>query len=106
MDHEGCSSGGMSAPTTYTFAFNDSNFSDRMLRIEVVAVSEKNDGDSTSARQKKRRRADRNTEAGSLGFVCLFRLCLPPFPRVQKLDDLVEVVMTSFTRVSIRLTAF
>lgn len=80
MDHEGCSSGAMSAPTTYTFAFNDSNFSDRMLRIEVVAVSEKNDGDSTSARQKKRRRADRNTEAGSLRFVCLFRVCIPFFP--------------------------
>ncbi|XP_024380930.1 BTB/POZ domain-containing protein At2g46260 isoform X2 [Physcomitrium patens] len=63
MDHEGCSSGGTSAPTTYTFAFNDSNFSDRVLRIEVVAASEKNDAGSTSARQKKRRRADRNTEA-------------------------------------------
>lgn len=64
MDPEGCSSGGMSAPTTYTFAFNDSNFSDRVLRIEVVATSEKNDASGTSARQKKRRRADRTTEAG------------------------------------------
>jgi hypothetical protein len=72
MDHEGCSSGGMSAPTTYTFAFNDSNFSDRMLRIEVVAASEKNDAGGTSARQKKRRRADRTTEAGLVfcPFVC------------------------------------
>lgn len=66
MDHEGCSSGGMSAPTTYTFAFNDSNFSDRVLRIEVVAVSEKNDAGSASSRQKKRRRAHRHSEAGSV----------------------------------------
>lgn len=62
MDPEGCSSGGMSAPTIFTFAFNDSNFSDRVLRIEVVATSEKNDASGTSARQKKRRRADRTTE--------------------------------------------
>lgn len=64
MDPEGCSSGGMSAPTIFTFAFNDRNFSDRVLRIEVVATSEKNDASGTSARQKKRRRADRTTEQG------------------------------------------
>lgn len=66
MDHEGCSSAGMSAPTTFTFAFNESNFSDRVLRIEVVAVPDKLDGDIRSARQKKRRRGDRSTEAGVL----------------------------------------
>ena len=87
MDHEGCSSGGMSAPTTYTFAFNDSNFSDRVLRIEVVAASEKNDAGGTSARQKKRRRADRTTEAG---LVC--RLDCVLFLRVSVVANAVRLL--------------
>jgi hypothetical protein len=74
MDHEGCSSGGASAPVTFTFAFNDSNFSDRVLQIDILAVPEKFDAESSCARQKKRRRADHNTEAGML---------LLPFPSHQ-----------------------
>ncbi|CAM6122035.1 unnamed protein product [Calypogeia fissa] len=68
MDHES-SSGGASAAPNYTFAFNDSNFSDRVLRIEIVAGppdSKSDAGVATGiddwARHKKRRRADRGAE--------------------------------------------
>ncbi|KAG6557229.1 hypothetical protein Mapa_001156 [Marchantia paleacea] len=66
MDHES-NSGGADAPPNFTFAFNDSNFSDRVLRIEIVAAPPDSkldvEGSTTGAdwaRHKKRRRADRN----------------------------------------------
>jgi hypothetical protein len=68
MDHES-NSGGASAAPNYTFAFNDSNFSDRVLRLEIVAMppDSKSDvaGSAASddwARHKKRRRADRGAD--------------------------------------------
>lgn len=62
----------------------------------IVQVQGKRNGDALTVTQKQVR---------WVSFVCSDFAFLP-FPRVQKLDDLVEVVMTSFTRVSTRLTAF
>lgn len=70
MDHESNSTA--SEAPDFAFAFNDSNFSDRILRIEIVAgPSEvKGEGEGSSpatiwaARHKKRRRECGATEVG------------------------------------------
>ncbi|XVF13029.1 hypothetical protein REPUB_Repub08aG0172200 [Reevesia pubescens] len=61
----GKASGSASADSDFGFAFNDSNFSDRVLRIEIIPdlPETKSDGDSCSsiadwARNRKRRRED------------------------------------------------
>ncbi|KAH7293276.1 hypothetical protein KP509_28G019000 [Ceratopteris richardii] len=59
-----CGSQAMAPSTNFAFAFNDSNFSDRVLRIEIMAGSGmvKAEDGATSiadwARDRKRRRAD------------------------------------------------
>jgi hypothetical protein len=64
------SSGRRLPPPNFEFAFNDSNFSDRMLRIEVMAEpSTLNFEDGTAtiadwARNRKRRRAEAKRNAG------------------------------------------
>ncbi|KAJ7299995.1 hypothetical protein O6H91_18G013500 [Diphasiastrum complanatum] len=65
MEPESVYSGGSTSPLSFAFAFNDSNFSDRILHIEVVAGSSGEArllGEARStlidwAHQKKRRRA-------------------------------------------------
>eukprot|EP01018_Ginkgo_biloba_P015277 Gb_10822 [translate_table: standard] len=65
MDAESPYNGSAAAPPNFAFAFNDSNFSDRILRIEIMAGSteSKSEGDGCSsisdwARNRKRRRED------------------------------------------------
>lgn len=63
----------------FEFAFNSSNFSDRVLRIEIVAgpAESKSDGEGCSsiaewARHRKRRREDIKKEKGiTLVFICV-----------------------------------
>lgn len=70
--------GGDSARPNFTFAFDNSNFSDRVLRIEVVATpadaKTSGGGSATNdhwARHRKRRRADRGAaEKGSGECTC------------------------------------
>ena len=82
MDHESVSSGRRMAPSNFEFAFNDSNFSDRMLRIEVMAEpSTLNFEDGTAtiadwARNRKRRRAEAKRNAGILLLLLLLLLRL------------------------------
>lgn len=59
----------------FGFAFNDSNFSDRVLRIEIVADPAENGHDSEGctsvadwARHRKRRREDIKKETGKYLF--------------------------------------
>lgn len=66
-------SGSAGAPPNFAFAFNDSNFSDRILRIEIMAspTESKSDGEGCNsiadwARNRKRRREDIKKEAGFL----------------------------------------
>lgn len=72
-----------SADSDFGFAFNDRNFSDRVLRIEIVPdlPDTKSDGDGCPSiadwvRNRKRRREDIKKETGSFFsptiFVCLF----------------------------------
>ncbi|KAL7125742.1 hypothetical protein ABFS83_14G137000 [Erythranthe nasuta] len=66
MDSDENSSPGGSRDPDFGFAFNDSNFSDRLLRIEIVADPSESQPDSDAcqtlagwaARKTKRRRAD------------------------------------------------
>ncbi|MCO5567656.1 hypothetical protein L7F22_021350 [Adiantum nelumboides] len=64
-----CGDGQAMTPSNFAFAFNDSNFSDRVLRIEVMAGSAmlKAEDGTTSiadwARNRKRRRADAKKDA-------------------------------------------
>ncbi|OMO79680.1 BTB/POZ-like protein [Corchorus capsularis] len=65
-------SGSCSADSDFGFAFNDSNFSDRVLRIEIISdlPETKSDGDGCSsiadwARNRKRRREDIKKENGA-----------------------------------------
>ncbi|KAL3693909.1 hypothetical protein R1sor_007560 [Riccia sorocarpa] len=67
MDPESNSGSGDVPAPNFTFAFNDRNFSDRILRLEIVAgpPDSKTDVDGGAvgdnwARHKKRRRAERN----------------------------------------------
>lgn len=62
-----------SSESDFAFAFNDSNFSDRVLRIEILAdlPSEKLDGEVCKsiadwARNRKRRREEITRESGRL----------------------------------------
>ncbi|XP_010251563.1 PREDICTED: BTB/POZ domain-containing protein POB1 isoform X2 [Nelumbo nucifera] len=71
MDSDFSSSGnGVSSDGDFAFAFNDSNFSDRLLRIEIMAglPENKSDGEGCNsiadwARNRKRRREDIKKEA-------------------------------------------
>lgn len=63
-------SSGVNGPANFAFAFNDSNFSDRVLRIEIMAGSaeSKSEGDGCEsiadwAKNRKRRREGVNKEA-------------------------------------------
>ncbi|EFJ38838.1 ubiquitin-protein ligase, POB1 [Selaginella moellendorffii] len=75
MDTDTCSGG---TSPSFAFAFNDSNFSDRVLHIEIVAGASgeaKSSGEPCStvgawARQKKRRRGADAKDKGTL-FSCL-----------------------------------
>ncbi|KAK6918279.1 hypothetical protein RJ641_016701 [Dillenia turbinata] len=65
------SSSSSSSEADFAFAFNDSNFSDRLLRIEIMAGSpdSKSDADGCTtladwARNRKRRREDIKKENG------------------------------------------
>lgn len=84
MDSESSPSGAAGASVSdsdFAFAFNDSNFSDRLLRIEIVAdlPESKGDGEGCNsiadwARNRKRRREEIKKENGNrklflLGFV-------------------------------------
>lgn len=73
MESESQYSGSTGAPPNFAFAFNDSNFSDRILRIEIMAspTESKSDGEGCNsiadwARNRKRRREDIKKEAGFL----------------------------------------
>lgn len=73
MESDSPYNGGVSAPPNFAFAFNDSNFSDRILRIEIMSgpTESKSDGEGCSsiadwARNRKRRREDIKKEAGFL----------------------------------------
>jgi hypothetical protein len=74
------SSGASPADADFAFAFNDSNFSDRVLRIEILGDPPENRPDSEAcisiadwARHRKRRREDIKKENGKM-FCCLL-LC-------------------------------
>lgn len=64
MEHDGLYGGHASDPPNFAFAFNDSNFSDRILRFEIMAcppTMKPEDGTSSIAdwaRNRKRRRDD------------------------------------------------
>lgn len=90
------SPGGLSASSSdsdFAFAFNDSNFSDRVLRIEIIPdlPETKSDGEGgcTSiadwARNRKRRREEIKREGGNVlfefffFFFNIFRFCLCVF---------------------------
>lgn len=80
------SRGGASSDADFGFAFNDSNFSDRLLRIEIMGDMNETRPDSEActsiadwARHRKRRREDIKKENGmsfllqsSLPFFFLF----------------------------------
>lgn len=76
------SPGGPDAPGSdpdFAFAFNDSNFSDRVLRIEIIPdlPETKSDGDPCTSiadwvRNRKRRREDIKKENGNFFFIFLF----------------------------------
>ena len=83
----GEASGSGSADPDFGFAFNDSNFSDRVLRIEIMPdlPETKSDDHGCSsiadwARNRKRRREDFKKEIGSffllLKLLVIFYLCL------------------------------
>lgn len=73
MESDSPYSASASAPPNFAFAFNDSNFSDRILRIEIMSgpTESKSDGEGCNsiadwARNRKRRREDIKKEAGFL----------------------------------------
>lgn len=74
------SSGVSAADADFGFAFNDSNFSDRVLRIEILGDPPENRPDSEAcisiadwARHRKRRREDIKRENGKIfSFLCLW----------------------------------
>ncbi|XP_010251562.1 PREDICTED: BTB/POZ domain-containing protein POB1 isoform X1 [Nelumbo nucifera] len=78
MDSDFSSSGnGVSSDGDFAFAFNDSNFSDRLLRIEIMAglPENKSDGEGCNsiadwARNRKRRREDIKKEAATDFTLC------------------------------------
>lgn len=84
------SPGGLSASSSdsdFAFAFNDSNFSDRVLRIEIIPdlPESKTDGEGCTsiadwARNRKRRREEIKREGGNVldFFYFIFCLCLLP----------------------------
>lgn len=79
MDYDSPCSGQPMGPPNFAFAFNDSNFSDRVLRIEIMAgpaTMKADDGTTTIAdwdRNRKRRRADAKKDAGGpLFFLSVF----------------------------------
>lgn len=72
-DSPSYNSSGANGPANFAFAFNDSNFSDRILRIEIMAGSaeSKSEGEGCEsiadwAKNRKRRREGVNKEAGIL----------------------------------------
>ncbi len=70
--------GGSVSDSDFAFAFNDSNFSDRVLKIEIIPdmPETKSDGDGCTsiadwARNRKRRREEIKKDAGKrIPFVC------------------------------------
>lgn len=77
------SSGASASDADFGFAFNDSNFSDRILRIEIMGDPAETRPDSDGcasiadwARHRKRRREDVKKENGSPPYLCFSRyLC-------------------------------
>lgn len=72
----GCSRGASGSDGDFGFAFNDSNFSDRLLRIEIMGGSPecRSDGEGCTsivdwARHRKRRREDIKKENGLLPYL-------------------------------------
>lgn len=77
------SSGVSAADADFAFAFNDSNFSDRMLRIEILGDPPENMPDSEAcisiadwARHRKRRREDIKKENGKILWFLFLWFCL------------------------------
>lgn len=67
-----------SRDSDFGFAFDDSNFSDRLLRIEIVGESDETEPDASECSsiadwaRRKRRREDKKTENGNLLSLFLF----------------------------------
>ena len=73
MESEWSRGGGGTSDADFAFAFNDSNFSDRVLRIEIMndPVDARPDSDACAtiadwARHRKRRREDIKKDNGPL----------------------------------------
>ena len=75
------SRGGGGGDGDFGFAFNDSNFSDRILKIEIVdEASETPSGDTSNgctsladwARNRKRRREDIKRDTNGINFLYVF----------------------------------
>ena len=107
MDHESVSSGRRMAPSNFEFAFNDSNFSDRMLRIEVMAEpSTLNFEDGTAtiadwARNRKRRRAEAKRNAGILLLLLLLVLLLRPLKHLYLILFALQACVFLFVLLSL-----
>lgn len=89
------SRGASSSDGDFGFAFNDSNFSDRLLRIEIMddAPDDRPDGESCNsiadwARHRKRRREDIKKDNGS------FSLCVISF--IFMLNRILICLLPSF----------
>lgn len=82
MEQEFAAAGRTVTPSTdadFAFAFNDSNFSDRLLRIEIMGDLPESRPDSEActsiadwARHRKRRREDFKKETGGMSLSVTF----------------------------------
>lgn len=86
---------GLSSESDFAFAFNDSNFSDRLLRIEVMPDFPDSKSDAEGcvggsignwARNRKRRRQDIRKDAGKPAlYICRCQLPRQSFIKIEPL---------------------